>query len=121
MAIFDPITFTWKGTDYTVQPDRIMKLLYAIETAVTLPELTEYARNRGGAPVRLSMAYGAALRFAGADVGDDEVYAALFGPDAEATGARMKELVEMAIPPSRGDHAAPVQAEAKKTKATSRS
>ena len=101
MAIFDPVTLVWKGEEHVVAADKIMGLIARIEEVVTLPEI-HAASQKNGLPLgRLAMAYGSALRYAGARVDDDEVYASFFGGDPGAIPAALTALLAMMVPPQR--------------------
>jgi hypothetical protein len=120
MNIFDPVTLAWKGEEHTVEPDRIMGLIARIEEIVTLSEI-HAAAQKGGMPLaKLAMAYGAALRYAGAKVQDAEVYQSFFAGDGGKTipGA-VAALMAMMVPPVRGGDKPP--AATKKTRAARRS
>lgn len=98
--IFEPVTLTWKGKDYTVDPDRVMMLIAKIEDIITLSEIFAY-QQKGAAPMgKIAMAYGVALRYAGCSVRDDEVYKGLFDKDggSDTLGA-LTALLGMMIPP----------------------
>lgn len=98
MSIFERVTLGWRGEDYIVEPDRVMMMLAEIEQIITFAEL---AANPKKPPlVRISMAYGAALRFAGAKVQDEEIYSAMFkGDNAAETQEVIGTLMAMMIPP----------------------
>jgi hypothetical protein len=120
MNIFDPVTLTWNGAEHEVAPDKIMGLIARIEEIVTLSEI-HAAAQRGGMPLaKLAMAYGAALRYAGARLDDAEVYASFFNSEsAESIPAAVSALLAMMVPPSRAE--AKPAAPAKKPKAARRS
>ncbi len=120
MNIFDPVTLTWNGAEHTVAPDRIMGLIARIEEAVLLSEI-HAAAQRGGLPLaKIAMAYGAALRYAGARVEDDEVYATFFaGSGGEKIPAAVVALATMMVPPAR--EPAKADAQAGKSRAARRS
>lgn len=116
--IFDPVTLTWKGADHEVAPDKIMGLIARIEEIVTLSEI-HAAAQKGGMPLaKLAMAYGSALRYAGARVADDEVYASFFEAGSDAIPAAISALLSMMVPPSR--IAAPAQGTPAKKRAAGR-
>lgn len=119
MAIFDPVTIVWKGEEHEIAPDKIMGLIARIEEIVTLSEI-HAAAQRGGMPLsKLAMAYASALRYAGARVEAEEVYASFFEAGAAQTipGA-VSALLAMMVPPQR--NSAPA-APAKKRAAARRS
>ena len=78
MQGFDPVTLTWLGKDYTVPAKSQLMLIARIEDALGGPQgeqaVTVLFRPNGAPHTRLAAAYGAALRYAGAQVTDEEVY-----------------------------------------------
>lgn len=99
MSLFKPVTLTWRGEEYTVPADQIMQMIAKVEDILTLPELM----NPKGRPLaKISMAYGAALRHAGAKASDEEIYSAMFtaGEQAGAAAAAVQGLLMMMVPPS---------------------
>lgn len=96
--IFQPVMLSWKGDDFEVPADRVMMLIAQVEDIVTLPELLN---PRGRPLAKISMAYGTALRFAGAKVRDDEIYASMFKEgSSEAASAAVNGLLSMMMPPA---------------------
>lgn len=97
MSIFQPVTLKWNGDEYIVPANQVMGLIAQIEDAITLPELL----GKKGAPLgRVAMGYGAALRYAGARVTDEQVYQGMFGGDSSTTiQAAVTGLLSMMIPP----------------------
>ena len=75
---FQPVTLTWKGARFTVASEDQLRLIAEIEDALRdasgAPAVAMLTRKGGPSYGRLAPAYGAALRYAGADVSDDEVY-----------------------------------------------
>lgn len=79
---FQPIEIDWKGTTYRVAPDQCMELLAMIESILAPPGSGQGILQVLGSPqtahlTRLARAYAAALRFAGAEVSDQDVYLSL--------------------------------------------
>lgn len=99
--IFEPVSLTWKGKEHTVEPDRVMMLIAKIEDIITLSEIFAY-QQKGAAPIgKIAMAYGVALRYAGCNVRDDEVYKGLFDQEGGAAiPAALTALLGMMIPPA---------------------
>jgi hypothetical protein len=99
MSIFQELVLTWKGVDYRVAPDNMLRLIAQVEDVITLNELYNYSQ-KGAAPLsKLSLAYGLMLRYAGAKVQDEEVYRAIAtGKDKAATTATQSILMMM-LPP----------------------
>lgn len=118
MSGFDKIDLKWKGQTYAVEPHRVLRLIARVEEVVTVDELVKYA-NRGTAPMaKLSMAYGAALRYAGVKVTDEEIFESVFtGNNSEAVGVAITGLLSLMIPKSaRAQPAAEVNAVGKHRK-----
>lgn len=102
MGIFDDVKIGWKDKDYVIPAKQVLGAIARIEECITLPELAAFAK-RGTAPlVRLSQAYGSVLRYAGADVSDEEVYEGIFasGDQQTAIVLSVQHLIEMMVPPS---------------------
>nr|BDD44161.1 hypothetical protein 28 [bacterium] len=98
MAIFEPVTLTYSGEDYTIPRDEILQVIAMIEDVVTLGELS----GGGKVPMaKLAMAYGLALRHAGAKVSDEEVYSSLFAEGQHNATQAVTGLLAMMIPPER--------------------
>ena len=77
MQGFEDVTLTWREQSYTVPADRQLMLIAKLESALA-PETgqaIDVLFRKGGPPhTVLAQAFGAALRYAGASVTDDEVY-----------------------------------------------
>jgi len=74
---FDDVTLTWRGQSHTVPAKSQLMMIAKIEAALA-PDggqaVNVLFRNGGPQHTRLAQAFGAALRYAGADVSDDDVY-----------------------------------------------
>lgn len=116
--IFDEIKLTWNGREYKIAPDRVMKCIAMVEDVLTMVQLHRY-RERADLPLgKLAQAFGIVLRYAGAQVTDEEVYEGIFKSEdtrGTALGAVMT-LQMMMIPPSalRGGAAQEGKSEEKK-------
>jgi hypothetical protein len=101
MAIFQQMTLSWNGRDHTVPADRMLGAIAVIEDIVTFPELIIMMNGKPNMS-RLARAYGALLRYAGAWVGDEEVYDGLFKPGEaqKQIAAAINTLLAMMTPPS---------------------
>lgn len=104
MPIFEDIELEWDGNKKTVPADHVMRMLAKVEDQLTLHELHQF-RQRGTAPlVRVCMAYGAALRYAGFPVTEDEVYHRVITASSVDEGQQAMGMVEalqaMMIPPA---------------------
>lgn len=98
MSIFQSVTLKWDNKEYVVPANQVMGLIAKIEDVITLAELM----NKKGAPLaRVAMGYGAALRYAGCRVKDEQVYQGMFSGDAsEAIQTAVSGLLSMMIPPA---------------------
>ena len=76
--MFEPVTLQWKGEAFTVPADRQMVLIAKIEAALSgdsgRQPLGILMQIDGPSYAELARAFGAALRHAGAEVSDSEVY-----------------------------------------------
>lgn len=106
MSIFKEVTLTWKGETFTIAPDHVLRAIAIVEERVTLHELMKF-QQRGTAPLStLSSAFASVLRYAGAKVTDEEVYAAMFsGDQAISVGQAISALLLMMVPPGVGESA----------------
>lgn len=103
MNRFDDVRLEWNGKEYVIPSDSVMGAICRIEDVITLIELIRF-KSRGANPQgKIAAAYGAVLRYAGANVKDEDVYFGMFkgsGPEAIATTQRSIEmLLEMMLPP----------------------
>lgn len=101
MAIFEKITLIWKGKEYFIPPDQVMRAIAKIEDVISMVQIARCFENRDLPLVKISQAYGAALRHAGARVDDEEIYADLFssGQLQQRAIAAIQTLQIMMIPP----------------------
>lgn len=101
MGVFQDIELEWEDRVYTIKSHRVMGAIYRIEDIITLQEFQKYA-VKGTAPIgKLCGAYGAVLRYAGANVKDEDVYDLVFKGDgaAEEVTAAILNLISMMLPP----------------------
>jgi len=122
MSVFEPITLTYAGEDFTIPATRVMGAIARIEEHVTLTELATWGSDRAKIRVtKLAAAYGSLMRYAGADVTDDDAYGYLFADAAGLSGVVTvaQTLMVMMIPPS-ALAAKPVAAKKKPTSNSSR-
>ena len=94
MAAFQPVVLVWEGKDYTIPADQVLRCIAMIEEVCTLGDLAR--AQLGKIPVaRLSMAFGIALRYAGAQVTDDEVYDGMFTAKGADLMRQVRDKVSM--------------------------
>jgi len=105
--IFEAVTLTWDGQDYTVPPERCMRLAYKVEVALVQDSRRSvFEILESPLMTTLAMAYGAALRFAGAVVTDEEVYLVVArGMTGEVDAIEMMHatldgVIAMLLPPA---------------------
>lgn len=81
MRGFEDVVLTWGGEEFTIPADQQMRLIAVIEDALLdhtgIPAVAILSRRGGPSQSRLSSAYAAALRHAGAKVTDEEIYLTL--------------------------------------------
>ena len=99
MCIFNELNLNWKGAEYTVEADNILRLIAKVEDVITLNELYSYSQ-RGAAPLaKLATAFGIVLRYAGAKVTDDEVYLSIVNGGSDAAIVATRTSLAMMLPP----------------------
>lgn len=84
MSRFQDVTLHWQGDSYKVPRDRLMGLIADVEWALSggranVNPLAVLYNESGPHPSRLAAAMGAALRYAGAEVTDLEIYEVIIG------------------------------------------
>ena len=93
---FDDVTLSWRGRDYTVPANRQLMLIAKLEDALA-PDggqaIATPFRPGGPKHTTLAQAFGAALRYAGAQVTDDEVYLSIH----EDIAAKSEQAVAITI------------------------
>lgn len=119
MSIFKSITLSFAGKNYLIPANNVMPCLAQIEDVVTLQDIS----NKNRVPiVKVSQAYGIALRYAGAEVTDEQIYESIFENGGAATiSAAVSGLLAMMIPPTKFQESVAVSTtEAKKPRKTRR-
>ena len=103
-SIFQEVTLRWGDKDYVVPPDRVMRAIALIEDHVTINQLSE-ATSGGKMPlVKISAAYAVVLRYAGANVSDEDVYDGMFNGAGQMHVKMMSAiagLMGLMIPPGK--------------------
>lgn len=105
MSLFQDAVLVWGGRDYVIPAERRMGLIGVIEDHITLAELCAFATAGDTKFKKLSCAYGAALRYAGARVSDEEIYFAIYqsGKTYALVMAAINGLLAMMLPPGNLD------------------
>jgi len=100
-VIFKQVELDWGDQTYTIPPNRILGAIAIIEEYFTFQDLADAVNSKKLSLTTLSRTYGDILRYAGASVSDDEVYAGMFAGDLSSQIRRAVEtLLVMMIPPS---------------------
>lgn len=98
--MFEPLIINWKGAEYRVEPDNVLRLIATVEDELTLAEISAFSVTRKTVPMaKLALAYGKILRYAGAPADDQEVYKSLMQGGAEAIQSVTVTLLAMMAPP----------------------
>lgn len=112
MGVFEPVELTWDGATHVIPANRVMGAIESIEEHLTLREIySAIAANRDVSVVKISKAYAAVLRYAGATVKEGEairpitqedVYLGMFRgivPALPMVMAALDGLMRMMVPP----------------------
>jgi hypothetical protein len=109
--MFAPVELMWADQTYVILPDRILGAVAVVEEHLTMAELAQEAQSGRMRLARLSRAFGALLRYAGARITDDEVYTGLFEGDPIAVRERIimgvNTLMALMVPPGIAAEDAP--------------
>jgi hypothetical protein len=105
VAIFEEVQLDWNGKTYSIPRNNVLRLIAQMEDVVTLGRLHEFMTT-GQIPLgKVSRAFAIALRFAGARVTDEEVYAGMFSAGGVELQARALQAIQvlqgLMIPPER--------------------
>ena len=95
MAIFEDVTLSFKGEEFTIKGNQVMKLISQVEDVISLGELTTAPKLS-----KLAEAYAVAINYAGGKASIDEVYASLFGSGgSDNVQNSITSLIMMMLPP----------------------
>lgn len=100
---FEPVTLNWQGDRYVIAADRVMAAIFVLENVITITELAQI-RATGNIPIaKVSHAFAALLRFAGATATEEQVYASMFqGEHAkDAAFLAIQALMVLMVPPKK--------------------
>lgn len=104
MALFEKITLQWKGQEFAIAPDQVLRAIAVVEEEISLIELSRELSSGEYKLARLAKAYGRLLRAAGCKVTDEEVYVGIFPSSGgervvrEALAA-LQALMYLMVPP----------------------
>lgn len=98
---FESATVEWHGKSYVVPGNRMMGLIREIETVITYHELIAQALAAKVKLTDLAEAWGAVLRFAGADATNEQVYFGMFsgGLAPDGVSGAISALLHLMTPP----------------------
>lgn len=99
MSLFNDVTLVWGGTEYTIKSDNVLRLIAQVEDVITFAELYRFGLKGAIPQARIATAFGTMLRYAGAQVGDDEVYKAMFKDGGAHAVTAVRTLLEIMSPP----------------------
>ncbi len=101
---FDDYVVFWEDKEYVIPARQMMGAIAKVEQVVTLSELQVYFQRQAAPLSLLAQAYGAVLRYAGAKVDDQHVYAGMFGAGGADAASTVKTclfgLLELMVPPA---------------------
>jgi hypothetical protein len=104
MGIFSSFDFAWDGADYSIPSDRIMGAIATVEDCMTMAEIHEMLSSPRKLKVaRVARVWGELLRYAGAPVTDEQVYAGMFGgakDQASRVVVSLYSLLKLMVPES---------------------
>lgn len=101
MSIFDDIRLKWDGVEYVIPHNRVLRAIAAVEEVATFDEFNNFAKRKTAPLAKIAMAYGVLLRFAGANVSDDDVYHGMFLNGGATMAQTVSAVLAMMIPNER--------------------
>jgi hypothetical protein len=109
MGVFDDVVLKWADKDYRIPANRMLGAIACLEAVITLQELGRYGPHGSVSMSKLSQAYGAILRYAGAGVPDEEIYGELYADPTRGTliDATFRQVLEVMLPPAQRNRLAP--------------
>jgi hypothetical protein len=106
MSVFDDIALGWAGKKYVIPARKVLGAIARIEEVMTLQELLRFVQDGNFPMAKIARAYAYVLRYAGAEITDEEVYEGMFPHGGATTNPQevalmaLQGLMEMMIPPS---------------------
>ena len=98
----EDVILTWKGEDYIIEARNVLMLIAKVEEHLTAFELYQASEKQTVPMAKAAMAYGAALRHAGARVSNEEVYEAMFEVgETNSIIQVINALLAMMVPPAK--------------------
>jgi hypothetical protein len=111
-SVFEQVTISFKDKDYTIPPDRVMGLIEVLESIIPVEDILDTKPPRA----KIARAYSQAIRYAGGDVSQDEIYSEFFTGGLVAVRDAITALVMMMIPPEHLRNNTPAAGEDEKKK-----
>jgi hypothetical protein len=102
MAIFQDVTLAWKDEKFTIPGSKELGAIAIVEEHITFTEMID-ALGRGRPPlVAIAKAFAGVLRYAGANVTDEQAYEGMFsgGSLQRKIIDSINTLLVMMVPPS---------------------
>ena len=96
----DTIALTWKNRKYFIPREKVMRARQVIENEYSLKELATHMQEGNPHLVRLSVAYGSLLRYAGARVDDEDIYDGMFSEGEQLGAIAADMLLQILVPDS---------------------
>lgn len=98
MPLFEPIELTWQNRKFVITPSRALRAIARVEDIITLQQLSKADQVPFA---KLALAYHSLLKFAGADVSEEDVYEALWDATGDGRNAAtmVNALLSMMLPP----------------------
>jgi hypothetical protein len=102
MAIFQDVKLAWKDEEFTIPGDKVLGAIAIIEEHITFTEMIDALRRGRPKIMAIAKAFAGILRYAGANVTDEEAYEGMFsGGDLQRKIIdSINMLLVMMVPPS---------------------
>jgi hypothetical protein len=92
--VFEDVKITWKGDEYVIPSQHMMRVIARIEDHITLRELMESMSNGSPKFAKIAGAYASVLRFAGCNVDDQDVYDGMLNGADEKSDEGMSVIAQ---------------------------
>lgn len=92
---FEDVKLSWKGRDYVLPADAMLRTIAQVEDILPLGRLYESMFKKSLPIAKLSMCYGIMLRAAGVEASDDEVYTGLFEDGGKSMQAKAMQAIAL--------------------------
>ena len=107
---FEDIKLGWQDKDYVIPANRVLGAVARIEQHITLHEILAYSERSTAPMAVLAQAYASVLRYAGAQITDEDVYQGMFtdGDTTDIVNQLLNGLLGMMLPPAHQQKTAKV-------------